>query len=331
MNGLVPYDSNDGTSDETGSDSDTDGSCARKRPKVEDNKIAAEQQHRAIGTWSPPALQPGMTAGGMGQRHSQSRVRTFPHVEGVYPTLVMVPVQLSTEEQAALARVLAAMQQLLPDLQPMSEQLRVAAPGQQAAQVADAVRSICQGASSTTSLHLSLSRVLPVPFRLLEELEGQLRDALAGTAGAELTAQGLTSLVNDEGTRSFLALPLTKGRAEVCALIRHVDQALALHQLPTYYQDPQPHISIAWLLGSRQAELQAAIRQLSMTDPPLPQHDVLDAAATATEECGRQEEPNLVSGRAAPWCGRPVPGLSFGLRRVVCRAGIKEHVLWSAG
>ncbi|GFH22918.1 hypothetical protein HaLaN_20451 [Haematococcus lacustris] len=148
MNGLVPY---DGTSDETGSDTGSDGSCARKRPKVEDNKIAVgyatarQGNNTALSThgrrqassrfctsagpahvepqvpahsllaqpaekvstepsWgtlkvnmSPlvtyAALQPGMTAGGMGQRRSQGRVRTFPHVEGVYPTLVMVPAE----------------------------------------------------------------------------------------------------------------------------------------------------------------------------------------------------------------------------------------------
>ncbi|GFH15467.1 hypothetical protein HaLaN_11702, partial [Haematococcus lacustris] len=114
MNGLVPYDSNDGTSDETGSDSDTDGSCARKRPKVED-KIAVgyatarqsnntglsahgrrQASSRSCTSAGPAHVEPQVVAHNLlaqpaEKRHSQGRVRTFPHVEGVYPTLVMVP------------------------------------------------------------------------------------------------------------------------------------------------------------------------------------------------------------------------------------------------
>lgn len=139
-----------------------------------------------------------------------------------------------------------------------------------------------------------------------------------------LKLEGLRCFVNDEGTRSFVSIPVTQGMTEVrtrhchyvcmhsgrtltgaaaCShtalsvmqvvrLIRAVDSAFKLHSLQTYFQDPQPHMSVAWVLGNQLSNLQAAV-------------DKLCGAVTA-------------------------PCLQMDLRRVLCRVGVREHVLWEA-
>ncbi|PRW39260.1 U6 snRNA phosphodiesterase [Chlorella sorokiniana] len=76
-----------------------------------------------------------------------------------------------------------------------------------------------------------------------------------------------------------------------------VSGVFAAHGLPRFYADPQPHASIAWLLGDRQQQLEAA----------------LEAPAA-----------RAVAHRLA--------GMSWQLRpaAVVCKAGQRENVVWPA-
>ncbi|KAI8564465.1 hypothetical protein RHMOL_Rhmol03G0183800 [Rhododendron molle] len=56
--------------------------------------------------------------------------------------------------------------------------------------------------------------------------------------------------VNDDCTRSFLSVEVRKeGLAEIKKQIQAVNEVYKLHNLPEFYKDPRPHISIAWGMG----------------------------------------------------------------------------------
>ncbi len=69
-------------------------------------------------------------------------------------------------------------------------------------------------ATSEPLLHFSLSRTLPVRFHLVATLLQALREALADQSSCSLRVGGLRCFVNDERTRSFLALPVLRQTPE---------------------------------------------------------------------------------------------------------------------
>ncbi|KIZ06656.1 hypothetical protein MNEG_1289 [Monoraphidium neglectum] len=124
----------------------------------------------------------------------------------------------------------------------------------------------------------------------MASLERRLRGAAPRPRSGGLRLRGVRAFVNDEGTRTFAALCVEEGAAEVCALVRAVDAAFEEHGLSPFYEDPQPHASFAWALGDHGAALQRALSAAPPDHAPL-----------------------------------EVP-----LAQVVCRTGRRETVVWSA-
>ena len=81
------------------------------------------------------------------------------------------------------------------------------------------------------------------------------------------------ALVNDDGTRTFLALELdAPAHAAVAAALQRalaaVDAAFVRHGLPAYYVPARPHVSLAWVLGSRAPAVAAAAAAAAAVAPP---------------------------------------------------------------
>lgn len=56
--------------------------------------------------------------------------------------------------------------------------------------------------------------------------------------------------MNDEKTRSFVGLNVTgPGCSQVVRLIKVVDSVMKSFAFPVFYEDPKPHVTIAWMLG----------------------------------------------------------------------------------
>lgn len=55
--------------------------------------------------------------------------------------------------------------------------------------------------------------------------------------------------VNDEGTRTFLAIDLESNEA-ILNYIRAIDSVLKEFALPVYYSPPKLHFSVAWCEGN---------------------------------------------------------------------------------
>jgi hypothetical protein len=66
--------------------------------------------------------------------------------------------------------------------------------------------------------------------------------------------------VNDDCTRSFLSLEITtSGLSEISTQIDAVNEVYRLHNLPEFYKDPRPHISLVWALGDIRTSLKLAV------------------------------------------------------------------------
>ncbi|KAK9796299.1 hypothetical protein WJX73_008460 [Symbiochloris irregularis] len=160
----------------------------------------------------------------------QGRLRSFPHVEGNYATHVYITVPLPAAYQRAAATLLQQM--AWPGLEPLTSET-----------------------ASDQVLHLSLSRTVAIKRPQIEDLVSKLQRALVKVERFIISFKEWAVLVNDEGTRSFLCLAVTQGHDQVCRCIRQVDKAFMLFSLQRFYEDPNPHVSVAWVLGNQRAAL----------------------------------------------------------------------------
>ena len=181
--------------------------------------------------------------------------------------------------------------------------------------------------SSTTLLHLSLSRCAPLTRPQWHSFLESLRTCLtaeeadffcsssSGGASTSISLRGLAALANVQRATTFLALgneracssssssPSSSSGTAVAALVRAVDAAAALCGIPPLREDRDdfvPHVSLGWVSGDEGARVARA------------------AAATEEEEeeRGHKEEVLL--------------SLSVPIASVVCRVGKREHVVWHA-
>ncbi|KAI3517534.1 hypothetical protein L1887_16749 [Cichorium endivia] len=66
--------------------------------------------------------------------------------------------------------------------------------------------------------------------------------------------------VNDDQTRTFLSVEnTTQCLTEVTRQIQAVNEVYKLHNLPAFYKDPRPHISIAWAVGDISQSLKRVV------------------------------------------------------------------------
>jgi hypothetical protein len=77
-------------------------------------------------------------------------------------------------------------------------------------------------------------------------------------------------------------------------------------------QDPKPHLSVAWVLGDKRQELQEAFQHVAHSGKAAVQRQEGGGGGVHGAGAG---EPELFS---AAWM----------VGKVVCRVGIKEHVVW---
>lgn len=112
--------------------------------------------------------------------------------------------------------------------------------------------------------HVSLAKPTAVRYHQIESLLELLRHKLRYRQGFEIEFGVWQPFTNDDRSRSFLALEVvTTGLKELSNLITTVDQAFSVHGLPTFYQNPRPHISVAWALGDVITELSSLCEELN--------------------------------------------------------------------
>lgn len=208
------------------------------------------------------------------------RVRSFPHVEGNFATSVYIPVQLTEELRAFTAAALQALRVHVPGLKATQEATQgsegscrtgAAAPSSVNVRPSRAVAHPPSASQRQTSPapsvdhHVSLSRTVPVRMPQIETLMEALRRGARRFSACDAGLSGLKVFVNDEGTRTFIALKIEQGSEAVCRMIAAVDKAFVMHGLQRFYAEPQPHISFGWVAGDCRPVLEPAAHAVSQT------------------------------------------------------------------
>ncbi|GFR39692.1 hypothetical protein Agub_g168 [Astrephomene gubernaculifera] len=287
---------------------------------------------------------------------STARVRSFPHVVGNFPTVVLLPV-VGREE--ALDAVYRKLRRVLPDLEPMSQDpdpaaaaaaaaasahapgsLRRAPRGGHLSSLGNGSRGVAGGVAapvpppppqqqSQRGYHISLSRTVPIRHPQITPLTSQLSESLRDACGSfSVTLEGCRSFANDEGTRSFVSLMVTHGSAQVCDLIRRVDTAFKQHGLPPFYEEPLPHVSVGWLAGDQRSRIDAALQRLRGTSSPSPPPPPPPSQPASQQQQQQKERGQELGKAAASACGKETVVCSFQVSRAVCVVGQREYEVW---
>ena len=183
--------------------------------------------------------------------------RAFAHVEGNFATHVFVGLNLDGRFERQITAALASLRDA------------IAAGGHDGGGLA--VRSMEEGSAAAGALgwHMSLSRTVPTRRTqhktLVSRLEKQLarlqhRNSLPKSIAFDMRRPSV--LVNEDRTRTFIALRVVDapgggggcGRASerLTCHVKAVDTVFTMHGMPSYYENPVHHMSIAWTLGDQE-------------------------------------------------------------------------------
>eukprot|EP00879_Flechtneria_rotunda_P020650 GHRR01021729.1.p1 GENE.GHRR01021729.1~~GHRR01021729.1.p1 ORF type:complete len:296 (+),score=98.52 GHRR01021729.1:715-1602(+) len=105
-------------------------------------------------------------------------------------------------------------------------------------------------------LHMTISRTVPIRHIQIASLRAALSKHLKPFRAFAVELHGLCCLVNDNDSRTFVGLRVSKGQQKVVHLVEAVNRAFILHGLPTFHEDPLPHVSLAWTPGNQVSRLQ---------------------------------------------------------------------------
>ncbi|GMH33396.1 hypothetical protein BSKO_01230 [Bryopsis sp. KO-2023] len=199
-----------------------------------------------------------------------NRVRKFPHVVGNYATTVFIPVTIPSEFMPTFDWILQELEDNLPDVHPMKASKLVdgSTLRQKSKFSGDGQESNSTGPESekNLTLHMSISRVVTIRYPDIEMFIGTLRRCLKEVKidkRFQLEFGPLNCFVNDDSTRSFAALTLKSGGLEVCQLVDGVNKAFVPYALPQFYEEPNPHVSVAWVLGDKSEMMIAVLDRIN--------------------------------------------------------------------
>ncbi|KAH0832236.1 hypothetical protein J3R83DRAFT_13210 [Lanmaoa asiatica] len=181
----------------------------------------------------------------------QGRVRTVPHVEGQYATYIYVPLVLDHTDAlyAVVEDALTLAKAQVPSLHAIGRQERG------------------EVNAARWELHISLSRPLFLRAHQREEFKRAIRQVASSIApwvhiqssraystmtsaanSFDASFTTFSKLVNDERTRTFLALEVGAGHGELRRCLDLLEPTLRLLRQKEFYVDPKFHTSIAWAL-----------------------------------------------------------------------------------
>lgn len=181
------------------------------------------------------------------------RVRNFPHVEGNFALHVYIPVPLSSIAKRKLEPLMKKALSISPELEPMD----IDSPSH------STHACMSHELKLAKEYHISLSRTVPIRIHQIDSIVAMLRHNFESQKGYWLELDQWEVFVNDDQTRSFLSLEvLDRGSSEICRQIHSVNKIFKLHNLPTYYEMPRPHVSVAWALGNATPSLTKVVEEL---------------------------------------------------------------------
>ncbi|KAL2526911.1 hypothetical protein Adt_11965 [Abeliophyllum distichum] len=222
---------------ETSSDSETDS-----------DPTHLSEPNQSSSTLPPPPLSllhPPNSLGAFdysSESNQPTRVRSFPHIEGNFSLHVYIPVSIPLVPRKELAQFLRRVPTLLPGLHVVDIDIPLN-------NLVDDVQKLEQVVLGR-EFHVSLGRTIPIRVHQRDSVVSMLRQRLHSQRRYWIDFNKWEVFVNDDRTRTFLSMEVTAGGlAEITKHIQAVNEVYRLHNLPEFYKDPRPHISIAWALG----------------------------------------------------------------------------------
>ena len=183
---------------------------------------------------------------------SSRRARAFEHVDGHFATHVKVPIARVDARDGVDARgVMDALRRMtveVPQLEACG--LPDDDDDDDASGRSRGVDAVCTRAE----LHVSLSRVFPIAYEEAEAMRAALKIGLLECEATTATFNAARVFLNDDETRVFVAIGFREGasdeenvgKADLVRMIDRVNAVCASMGLPEYYDDPEPHASLAW-------------------------------------------------------------------------------------
>jgi hypothetical protein len=237
---------------DSSSDSDSD------QPNSSSSSSTTTQPPPAIILPPPPLslLNPSNSFGTFDylQSGQANRVRSFPHVDGNYALHVYIPVYIPSSTKKELIHFLKKFSSLVPDLNIVDIDIpliNLVKDDQKLEQVA-----------LGREFHISLGRTVPIRVHQIDSVVAMLRQKLPFQRRYWIDFNKWEIFVNDDQTRTFLSMEVkTGGLPEITKQIQVVNEVYKLHNLPEFYKDPRPHISMAWASGDTSELMKRVINQ----------------------------------------------------------------------
>ncbi|KAF5456212.1 hypothetical protein F2P56_025717, partial [Juglans regia] len=186
------------------------------------------------------------------QAGQAARVRSFPHVEGNYALHVYIPVYIPSVPKKELTLFLKKLASLVPGLHVVD----VDVPLNSLYKDDHKLEQVALG----REFHISLGRTVPIRAHQIDSVVAMLRQKLQFQKRYWIDFSKWQVFVNDDHTRTFLSMEvITGGLAEIRKQIHSVNEVYKLHNLPEFYKDPRPHISLTWALGDISDSLERVV------------------------------------------------------------------------
>ncbi|XP_031259471.1 U6 snRNA phosphodiesterase-like [Pistacia vera] len=183
-----------------------------------------------------------------------SRVRSFPHVEGNYALHVYIPVTIPSALKKELAQLLKKVSSIVPGLHVVGIDI----PLNSLYKDDSKFQQITLG----REFHISLGRTVPIRLHQIDSIVSMLRQKLHCQRRYWIDFSKWEVFINDDCTRSFLSIEvLTGGLLEITKQIQVVNEVYRLHDLPEFYKNPRPHISLAWASGDISNSLKRVVEE----------------------------------------------------------------------
>ncbi|CAN4105400.1 unnamed protein product [Withania somnifera] len=183
-----------------------------------------------------------------------NRVRSFPHVEGNYALHVYIPVHIPSATRKELASFLKKVTVLVPTLHAVDVDVPLSGLLKDEALLEKVVLG--------REFHISLGRTVPLRVHQINSMVSMLRQKLQFQRRYLIDFNKWEIFVNDDSTRTFLSLEVVAGGlAQIRKQIQAVNEVYKLHNLPEFYKDPRPHISVVWALGDIRDTLKRMVKE----------------------------------------------------------------------
>lgn len=112
------------------------------------------------------------------------------------------------------------------------------------------------------NFHVSLSRVVVLKYHWINGFVESVRNIAANSVSFPLTLQGLSVFVNDDKTRTFVAVDVLLGQENLSYIVDQLDDCLSEYSLPKFYDSRSFHVSVLWGLGDLSTKIKSTLENL---------------------------------------------------------------------